>query len=166
MFVCSSIYSFVLIYFFLSTSTNGIKLYTWIPYDNPQVPLFLLNVLLWTRLCVHAKVNTFNMFPSKWFSLLGVFYINKVNFFYRTLVAIAECYFSPHYFDHNLIGAQADQQVLKDMVKEKLPRLFEHLEGIDIELSTITLNWFLAVFFDAVPFQVSSIISHMKCYVQ
>ncbi|XP_053380466.1 uncharacterized protein LOC123534907 isoform X2 [Mercenaria mercenaria] len=70
-----------------------------------------------------------------------------------TLVALAESYFSPHYFDHSLIGAQSDQQVLKDMVKDKLPALFHHLEGIDIELSTITLNWFLAVFFDAVPFQ-------------
>ena len=73
---------------------------------------------------------------------------------YRMLVAIAELYFSPHYFDHSLIGAQSDQQVLKDMVKEKLPDLYNHLDSIDIELSTITLNWFLAVFFDAVPFQV------------
>ena len=71
------------------------------------------------------------------------------------MVAVAESYFSPHYFDHSLIGAQSDQQVLKDMVKDKLPALYNHLEGIDIELSTITLNWFLAVFFDAVPFQVS-----------
>ena len=74
--------------------------------------------------------------------------------FSRMLVAIAERYFSPHYFDHSLIGAQSDQQVLKDMVKEKLPDLYNHLDCIDIELSTITLNWFLAVFFDAVPFQV------------
>ena len=72
------------------------------------------------------------------------------------LVAIAERYFSPHYFDHSLIGAQSDQQVLKDMVQEKLPDLYNHLDSIDIELSTITLNWFLAIFFDAVPFQVSS----------
>ena len=69
-------------------------------------------------------------------------------------MAIAELYFSPHYFDHSLIGAQSDQQVLKDMVNEKLPDLYNHLDSIDIELSTITLNWFLAVFFDAVPFQV------------
>ncbi|KAH3798475.1 hypothetical protein DPMN_152074 [Dreissena polymorpha] len=69
------------------------------------------------------------------------------------LVAIAESYFSPHYFDHSLIGAQADQQILKDLVRDKLPSLHSHLENIDIELSTVTLNWFLAVFFDAVPFQ-------------
>ena len=73
---------------------------------------------------------------------------------YRTLVAVSESYFSPHYFDHSLIGAQADQAILKDLVQDKLQSLSGHLEGLDIELSTVTLNWFLAIFFDAVPFQV------------
>ncbi|XP_067661994.1 uncharacterized protein [Haliotis asinina] len=70
-----------------------------------------------------------------------------------TLVAITERYFTPSYFDHNLVGAQADQMVLKDLIKEKLPTLSSHLMEIDIEVSTVTLNWFLAIFFDAVPFQ-------------
>ncbi|XP_022246616.1 uncharacterized protein LOC106463422 [Limulus polyphemus] len=70
------------------------------------------------------------------------------------LVAITEKYFTPNYFDQNLIGAQADQQVLKDLLREKLPNLYRHLASNDIELSTITLNWFLAIFFDAVPFEV------------
>ncbi|XP_046560814.1 LOW QUALITY PROTEIN: uncharacterized protein LOC124269825 [Haliotis rubra] len=70
-----------------------------------------------------------------------------------TLVAITERYFTPSYFDHNLVGAQADQLVLKDLIKEKLPTLSRHLMEIDIEVSTVTLNWFLAIFFDAVPFQ-------------
>ncbi|XP_041370358.1 uncharacterized protein LOC121384163 isoform X2 [Gigantopelta aegis] len=70
-----------------------------------------------------------------------------------TLVAVTERYFTPNYFDHNLVGAQADQHVLKDLIHTKLPRLWTHLEEIDIEVSTITLNWFLGIFFDAVPFQ-------------
>ncbi|XP_052092597.1 uncharacterized protein LOC127729029 isoform X4 [Mytilus californianus] len=69
-----------------------------------------------------------------------------------TLVAVAEKFFSNHYFDQNLIGAQADQHVLKDLLAHRLPQLYRHLEAIDIELSTVTLNWFLAIFFDAVPF--------------
>ena len=75
---------------------------------------------------------------------------------FRTLVSIAEKFFSNHYFDQNLIGAQSDQHVLKDLLAHKLPLLNRHLETIDIELSTVTLNWFLAVFFDAVPFLVSN----------
>ncbi|XP_059152821.1 uncharacterized protein LOC131938708, partial [Physella acuta] len=70
-----------------------------------------------------------------------------------TLVAVTERYHSPSYFDHNLLGAQADQMVLRDLMSEKMPELAKHLDAIDIEISTVTLNWFLALFFDAVPFQ-------------
>uniref|UniRef100_A0A915MN35 Rab-GAP TBC domain-containing protein n=1 Tax=Meloidogyne javanica TaxID=6303 RepID=A0A915MN35_MELJA len=48
------------------------------------------------------------------------------------IVAITERYFDSSYFDQTLTGAQADQEVLKEIV---------------------TLNWFIALFFDAVPFQ-------------
>ena len=70
-------------------------------------------------------------------------------------MAITEKYFSSNYFDKTLTGAQADQEVLKDILKEKLPAVADHLDYIDIELSTVTFNWFLAIFFEAVPFQVS-----------
>ena len=71
-------------------------------------------------------------------------------------MAITEKYFTPNYFDKALTGARADQEVLKDLIGRKLPDVGNHLENIDIELSTISLNWFLAMFFDAVPFQVCS----------
>lgn len=69
------------------------------------------------------------------------------------LVAIVERYFTPSYFDQNLIGAQADQEVLKDLLKTKLPRLSSHMAALDIELCTITLNWFLSIFIDSVPLE-------------
>ncbi|XP_077986905.1 uncharacterized protein LOC144441221 [Glandiceps talaboti] len=69
------------------------------------------------------------------------------------LVAIVEKYFPDNYFDRNLVGAQADQSVLKELVQRKLPLLHTHISSVDIDLSTITLNWFLAIFFDSVPFE-------------
>ncbi|KAI8518093.1 hypothetical protein Bbelb_041100 [Branchiostoma belcheri] len=69
------------------------------------------------------------------------------------LVAVTEKYFSNNYFDKNLVGAQADQEVLKELVTEIMPHLQEHLELLGILLSTVTLNWFLALFFDSVPFE-------------
>ncbi|XP_064458637.1 TBC1 domain family member 2A-like [Ornithodoros turicata] len=69
------------------------------------------------------------------------------------LVAITERYFASNYFDHSLVGAQADQEVLKNLLRETLPRLHHHLAHLDIELCTVTLNWFLAIFFDSVPFE-------------
>lgn len=95
------------------------------------------------------------------------------------MVAVTEKLFLPHYFDNGLIGAQADQECLKEIIKNKLPDLYEHLESIDIDLTSITLNWFLAyvikldfvsnknlsnflkfylrIFIDAVPFEVRKI---------
>lgn len=69
------------------------------------------------------------------------------------LVALTERYFDSSYFDQNLTGAQADQEVLKEIVEQKLPRLAQHLDECEIDLTTVTLNWFIALFFDAMPFQ-------------
>ncbi|VDK85194.1 unnamed protein product [Onchocerca ochengi] len=69
------------------------------------------------------------------------------------LVAVTEKYFDKSYFDYALTGAQADQEVLKELVARRLPRLAAHLDHCGIDLATVTLNWFLALFYDAVPFQ-------------
>ncbi|VDO65370.1 unnamed protein product [Heligmosomoides polygyrus] len=68
------------------------------------------------------------------------------------LVAMTENYHDKSYFDDNLAGAQADQEVLKELLEEHFPLISAHLNSLDIDLATITLNWFLALFFDAVPF--------------
>ena len=73
---------------------------------------------------------------------------------FRALVAITERYFSPSYFDSHLSGAQADQDVLKELMMDKLPELHDYIDNMEIEISTVTLNWFLAIFFDGVPFEV------------
>jgi hypothetical protein len=79
--------------------------------------------------------------------------ITKKKFFLnRCLVAVTEKYFFPNYFDSGLIGAQVDQKCLKDIIKSKFPDLHKHLESLDIDISSITLNWFLAIFIDSVPF--------------
>jgi len=85
---------------------------------------------------------------------LDIYLLILYSFVCRGLVAITEKYFSPNYFDKTLTGARADQEVLKELACRKLSSVFRHLETIDIELSTISLNWFLAMFFDTVPFQV------------
>ena len=79
-------------------------------------------------------------------------------------MAVTEKYFTTSYFDAHLSGAQADQEVLKDIMKVKMPDLHACLDDIDIEVSTVTLNWFLAIFFDAVPFEVSDFLMMLlKC---
>lgn len=69
------------------------------------------------------------------------------------LIAITEKFLLPHYFDSGLVGAQSDQLYLKHLIELKLPDLHNHLKKLDIDISTITLNWFMALFIDALPFE-------------
>ncbi|CAI2355722.1 unnamed protein product [Caenorhabditis sp. 36 PRJEB53466] len=68
------------------------------------------------------------------------------------LIAITERYFDKTYFDSNLTGAQADQEVLKGLLEVQHPKIMKHLQNLDIDVASFTLNWFIALFFDAVPF--------------
>ncbi|CAB3400834.1 unnamed protein product [Caenorhabditis bovis] len=68
------------------------------------------------------------------------------------LIAITERYFDKTYFDSNLTGAQADQEVFKELLEVQCPKIMRHLNSLDIDVASITLNWFIALFFDAVPF--------------
>ncbi|XP_048255520.1 TBC1 domain family member 2B-like isoform X1 [Haliotis rufescens] len=67
------------------------------------------------------------------------------------LVTIVEHLMPPDYFTTTLAAAQADQRVLKDLVQDKLPKLYSHFETHDVDLSLFTFNWFLTVFVDSVP---------------
>eukprot|EP00117_Sycon_ciliatum_P018867 scpid6824/ scgid17288/ TBC1 domain family member 2B len=67
------------------------------------------------------------------------------------MVALVERYLPEHYFDKNLVGAQADQLLMKELLEEKLPMLSQHLDFYGIDVAMVTFNWCLTVFVDAVP---------------
>ncbi|WKX96076.1 hypothetical protein Q1695_012496 [Nippostrongylus brasiliensis] len=60
----------------------------------------------------------------------------------------------PNYYASNLIGAVADQKVLRDLVTEKLPRLAAHLRQFEVDLSLFALSWFLTCFVDVMPHHI------------
>ncbi|CAF0741810.1 unnamed protein product [Rotaria sordida] len=68
------------------------------------------------------------------------------------LIAITECHLN-NYYDTSLIGAQVDQFVLKDLLKQKAPDIYQHFEINEVEITSLTLNWFMAIFIDSVPFE-------------
>ncbi|XP_067118397.1 TBC1 domain family member 2B-like isoform X2 [Centruroides vittatus] len=70
------------------------------------------------------------------------------------LVAILEYIMPADYYSKTLIASQVDQRVLKDLVSEKLPRLYNHLDQYNIDLSLFTFNWFLTIFVDNVPVEI------------
>ncbi|KAI0180710.1 TBC-domain-containing protein [Hypoxylon sp. FL1284] len=63
-------------------------------------------------------------------------------------VSIIERILPKGYYDHSLQASRADQQVLRQYVREVLPKLSQHLDELCIELEALTFQWFLSVFTD------------------
>ena len=67
------------------------------------------------------------------------------------LVAILQKLMVENYYSGSLLGAIADQLVLSDLIKERIPRLGSHMERYGIEPHLICLNWFITIFADVMP---------------
>lgn len=64
------------------------------------------------------------------------------------LASIIENILPKTYFEHSLLASRADQQVLKQYVREILPNLHHHLQDLSVELEALTFQWFLSIFTD------------------
>uniref|UniRef100_A0A7N4P6N2 Small G protein signaling modulator 3 n=1 Tax=Sarcophilus harrisii TaxID=9305 RepID=A0A7N4P6N2_SARHA len=62
------------------------------------------------------------------------------------MCAIIEDLVPAAYFSTTLLGVQTDQRVLRHLIVQYLPRLDRLLQEHDIELSLITVHWFLTAF--------------------
>lgn len=47
------------------------------------------------------------------------------------------------------------QAVMRDLLPDMLPRLSAHLQQHTIDVTLVTFNWFLTLFVDAMPTEVS-----------
>ncbi|XP_022092365.1 small G protein signaling modulator 3 homolog isoform X4 [Acanthaster planci] len=70
------------------------------------------------------------------------------------MCAIIEDLVPASYYSSTLLGVQADQRVLRQLMVSFLPELDQQLKSHDIELSLITLHWFLTVFASVVHIRV------------
>ncbi|XP_056145039.1 TBC1 domain family member 8 [Lampris incognitus] len=66
------------------------------------------------------------------------------------LVAVCERML-PDYFNRRVIGAQVDQSVFEELIRERLPDLAEHFADLS-PLSSVSLSWFLTLFLSVMPF--------------
>ncbi|TRY67052.1 hypothetical protein TCAL_07812 [Tigriopus californicus] len=62
------------------------------------------------------------------------------------MASVVEELLPASYFSPSLVGAQADQLVLRGLIASCLPNLDGLLQEHDIEISLITLNWFLTLY--------------------
>uniref|UniRef100_A0A8D2JI44 TBC1 domain family member 8 n=1 Tax=Varanus komodoensis TaxID=61221 RepID=A0A8D2JI44_VARKO len=76
------------------------------------------------------------------------------------LVAVCEKML-PDYFNHRVIGAQVDQSVFEELIKERLPELAEHLKDLST-LASVSLSWFLTLFLSIMPLE--SAVNVVDCF--
>lgn len=81
---------------------------------------------------------------------ISLLFMNEEDAFW-CLVYIVEQLMPPQYYSKQLVGAQVDQGVFKELVCEKLPNLSIHLETHGVDPTMLSLNWFLCVFVDSLP---------------
>lgn len=71
-----------------------------------------------------------------------------------SLVSMVENILPEGYFSSPLLTARAEQRVFRTYFKQYIPKLFDHLMSIGVEVEIITFDWFLSCFTDALPPEV------------
>ena len=70
------------------------------------------------------------------------------------MATIVEDILPASYYSSTLLGIQADQRVMQTLIGNYLTAIDETLKTHDIELSLISLNWFLTLFANVVNMRV------------
>jgi len=57
----------------------------------------------------------------------------------------------PGYYSTTMYGTLLDQKVFESLVEKTMPVLWEHLSGNDVQLSVVSLPWFLSLYINSMP---------------
>ncbi|KAK6542635.1 hypothetical protein TWF694_006578 [Orbilia ellipsospora] len=57
----------------------------------------------------------------------------------------------PGYYSQTMYGTLLDQRVFESLVEKTMPLLWEHLVKSDVQLSVVSLPWFLSLFINSMP---------------
>lgn len=71
------------------------------------------------------------------------------------LSAIIERLLPGDFFSPSLLVSRACPLVLMEFVQEHLPSLYRHLMELGVDLPAICFSWFLSLFTDCLPIEVS-----------
>ncbi|VFQ62614.1 unnamed protein product [Cuscuta campestris] len=69
-----------------------------------------------------------------------------------TLMGILDDYFDG-YYSEEMIESQVDQLVLEELVREKFPKLVNHLDYLGVQVAWVTGPWFLSIFMNMLPWE-------------
>lgn len=57
----------------------------------------------------------------------------------------------PGYYSTTMYGTLLDQKVFESLVEKTMPLLWEHLDKSDVQLSVVSLPWFLSLYINSMP---------------
>ncbi|CAH6720581.1 GTPase-activating protein GYP2 [[Candida] jaroonii] len=57
----------------------------------------------------------------------------------------------PGYYSKTMYGTLLDQKVFESLVQETMPMLWDHINKHDIQLSVVSLPWFLSLYLNSLP---------------
>ena len=80
-----------------------------------------------------------------------------------TLAAIVERILPDDFFSPSLLPSRACPLVLLDYVQEYAPKLYAHLNELDVDIAAICFSWFLSLFTDCLPVEVS--VNHASVFL-
>lgn len=69
-----------------------------------------------------------------------------------TLVGIIDDYFDG-YYSQEMIESQVDQLVFEDLMRERFPKLVNHLDYLGVQVTWISGPWFLSIFVNMLPWE-------------
>ncbi|XP_077214009.1 uncharacterized protein LOC143880474 isoform X2 [Tasmannia lanceolata] len=68
------------------------------------------------------------------------------------LVGIIDDYFDG-YYSEEMIESQVDQLVFEELVRERFPKLVNHLDYLGVQVAWVTGPWFLSIFVNMLPWE-------------
>ncbi|CAA0814476.1 Ypt/Rab-GAP domain of gyp1p superfamily protein [Striga hermonthica] len=69
-----------------------------------------------------------------------------------TLIGILDDYFDGYYTEE-MIESQVDQLVLEELVRERFPKLVNHLDYLGVQVAWVTGPWLLTIFVNMLPWE-------------
>ncbi|OCF41132.1 hypothetical protein I317_05046 [Kwoniella heveanensis CBS 569] len=70
---------------------------------------------------------------------------------YWVLTSLIDRLLPANFYSPSLLASRADQAVLNDLVTQLVPKVHVHLEGLGVDLASITFGWWLSLFTDCLP---------------
>ncbi|CAK9155102.1 unnamed protein product [Ilex paraguariensis] len=79
------------------------------------------------------------------------------------LMGILDDYFDG-YYSEEMIESQVDQLVFEELVRERFPKLVNHLDYLGVQVAWVTGPWFLSIFMNMLPWESGQFLESGMCF--